>query len=128
MKCTTAEIITVGLGRLCVPMERVCELMNFLTKDNLFTHQLPRAFLTCEAWVKQHHPWLERLDESGCNGQTWRRWIADAELKYGKEHELQPLPDGQWLSCDPVKEAIEWTEDKSRVVVVKRLRNHETES
>jgi hypothetical protein len=118
MKFTTGEIISAGLGKLCCPMDRVYVVMNFLTSDNLFTHQLPRAFRACEAWVKQQHPWLLELNEAACTTETWRLWLAEAERKYGQEHELQPLPSGQWLHCDPIKEAVELTEDKNRVIPV----------
>lgn len=115
MKFTTGEIISAGLGKLCCPMERVYNIMNFLTGDNLYTHQLPRAFHACEAWVKEQHPWLLKLDEAGCNPKTFKNWLAAAELAYGMEHELEPLPPGKWQPCDPVSELIQLTEDKSKV-------------
>lgn len=119
MKFTTGEIISAGTGRLCCQMEGVYKIMNFLTGDNLFTHQLPRAFRACQAWVRKQCPWLENLNEADCTTETWKTWLADAESKYGKEHELEPLPAGQWHQCDPIQEAVELMEDKSKVIVVK---------
>lgn len=119
MKFTTGEVISAGLGKLCCPLERVYVIMDFLTGDKLFSHQLPRAFHACEGWVKQQCPWLSELDESSCSPETWREWLAAAELAHGKEHELLPLPPGQWKSVDPVKEGVELMEDKSRVLVVR---------
>lgn len=119
MKFTTGEIISAGLGKLCCEMDRVYAIMNYLTGDNLFTHQLPRAFHACNAWVKQQHPWLNELDETKCNKDTYRAWLADAELRFGTEHELEPLPFGQWRSCDPVSELIQLTENKDNIIVVK---------
>lgn len=118
MKFTTGEIISAGLGKLACDIEGMYKIMNFLTGDNLFTHQLPRAFLACEAWVIAQHPWLKELDESACNPETWRAWLDDAEARFGKTHELQPLPEGRWRSVDPIREAIELMEDKTKVIPV----------
>jgi hypothetical protein len=39
-------------------MEGIYEILNFLTGDNLFTHQLPRAMRECEPWLKTQFPYL----------------------------------------------------------------------
>lgn len=118
MKFTTGEIITAGLGRLCCPMKDLYKVMNFLTGENLFTHQLPRAFHACTKWVQEQHPWLAQLDLSKCNKDTVHEWLSDAESKHGKQHELNPLPKDQWHFIDPIQEAIDLTGDKNKVITV----------
>lgn len=118
MKFTTAEIITAGTGKLCCQMEGVYKILNFLTGDNLYTHQLPRAFRACEAWVIEQHPWLKELDESKCNPETVWEWLADAEARFGKMHELQPLPQDRWLSKGPVAELLEMEVPRDRIITV----------
>ena len=118
MKFSTGQIISAGTGRLCCPSEELYQVLNFLTGDNLFTYQLPRAFHACKNHVINQHPWLLELDVNSCNKDTWRKWLSDAETRFGSEHELEALPDGKWMSVDPVREAIELMEDKKRVVVV----------
>ena len=118
MKFTTGETISAGTGKLCCPMEGVYRILNFLTGDNLYTHQLPRAFHACEAWVQQQHPWLSQLDTTACTPTTWRQFLADAEERFGKEHELQPLSAGQYESTDPVLEALEMFPAKDVTVVI----------
>lgn len=117
MKCTTGEIISVGTGKLCCSMDKVYEIMNFLTGDNLFTHQLPRAFEACKEHVTAQHPWLEQINEEDCTPETWKEWLAGVENDYGTEHELTALPPGEWLIVDPVVEA-EVMFGKDKVVVV----------
>ncbi len=87
-------------------MERLYAIMNFLTGESLFTHQLPGAFKTCEQWVLKQHPWLLQLDQAGCTKDTWRAWLADAEERFGKEHELLPMPGGV-EQRDPMEELVE---------------------
>jgi phage host-nuclease inhibitor protein Gam len=106
MRVTTGEIISAGTGLLCCDLGRLYEVMNFLTGDNLFTHQLTRAFHVCEPWVKQQHPWLLELNTEDCTRENWQTWLAAAEDKFGRHHELFPLPGGAWEHCHPLDEPI----------------------
>lgn len=104
MKVTIGQVLTAGTGRLCCDIGGLYEIMNYLTGDNLYTHQLVRAYNVCAPWVKSQCPWLAQIDESGCTPETWRAWIADLAERFGAEHELQPLPPGIWESQDPIAE------------------------
>lgn len=106
MKFPIAQILSAGTGRLCCPMADLYFIYNFLTGDNLYTHQLPRAFKVCQPWMQQQCPWLAQVDESGCSPETWRAWLADLTERFGAEHELQPLPASVWQSQDPIAELI----------------------
>lgn len=120
MTFTTEQVITAGLGRLCCSVEELYHVMNFLTGDNLFTHQLPRAFHACRDWVLVQQPWLNDLDAEQCTTETWRRWLQAAISKYGESFELKPLPPGQWESRNPIEEAVELMGgDENKVVVAK---------
>ena len=116
MKFTTGEIISAGTGILCCKISDLYRIMNYLTGDDLYTHQLPRAFKTCEAWVRTQHPWLNDLNTDACTPNTWAAWLLEAINKYGEVFDLLPLPAGQWKSRDPIKEALEM---KKRVIKVK---------
>ena len=116
MKCTTGEIISVGNGSLCCPIDRVYTMLNFLTGDNLFTHVLPRAFRACRNHVETQFPWLLELPE--INRDNWEAVVNDVTAKYGNEHELIALPKGSWQSVDPIQEAIELMEGRDKIIVV----------
>lgn len=55
-----SDVLSVTTGRLVSGrhMEGIYEILNFLTGDNLFTHQLPRAMRECEPWLKTQFPQL----------------------------------------------------------------------
>jgi hypothetical protein len=55
-----SDVLTVTTGRLVSSrhMDGIYEILNFLTGDNLFTHQLPRAMRECEPWLKTQFPYL----------------------------------------------------------------------
>lgn len=118
MKVTCGELISVGTGQLCCSLDRFYQLLNYLTGDTIFTHQIPRAFRACEPWVRSQYPWLRTVDTSLCNGQNWQQFVASIAAEHGNEFELAPLPAGRWKSVCPVQEAEELMKDRANVVVI----------
>jgi hypothetical protein len=116
VKFSIGQILSMGTGRLCCQMDGVYEVANFLTGDNLFTHQLVRAFKVCQPWVRSQCPWLAEVDETGCTPETWKPWLAALTAKHGEFFELQPLPAGVWESQDPIAELVAMV-GKDKVIV-----------
>ena len=56
------DVLSITDGRLLCEMGRVYAILNYLTGDNLLTHQLPRAAEECQPDVIRQHP---RLDPAG---------------------------------------------------------------
>ncbi len=54
------DVLSVTTGRLVSPRggEGVYDILNFLTGDNLVTHQLPRAMKECKPWLRTQFPQL----------------------------------------------------------------------
>ena len=55
-----SDVLSVTTGRLVSSrhMDGVYDILNFLTSDDLFTHQLPRAVRECEPWLRTQFPQL----------------------------------------------------------------------
>jgi len=55
-----SDVLSVTTGRLVSyrHMDGVYAILNFLTGDNLFTHQLPRAMDECRPWLRTQFPKL----------------------------------------------------------------------
>lgn len=55
-----SDVLSVTTGRLVSSrhMDGIYDILNFLTGDNLFTHQLPRAMRECEPWLRSQFPGL----------------------------------------------------------------------
>ena len=53
-----SDVLSVTTGRLVSSrhMGGIYEILNFLTGDNLFTHQLPRAMKECLPWLRTQFP------------------------------------------------------------------------
>lgn len=55
-----SDVLSVTTGRLVSSrhMDGIYDILNFLTGDELFTHQLPRAMDECKLWLKSQFPKL----------------------------------------------------------------------
>jgi len=101
---TTGQVLTALTGRLLCSVDDLYVVLNFLTGESLYTHQLPRAFLVCAPFVAQQHPELAALDWSGVNQQTFRAWLDEQEQRFGKTLALAPIPEGQYEAQHPLSE------------------------
>ena len=99
-------------------MEGVYETLNFLTGDDLYTHQLPRARDECKGWLERLHPQLKEIDCSGLTPETLPTWLAGIVAKYGETLTLRPLPPEGHEFRHPVEE-LESMVGKDRVMVIK---------
>lgn len=99
-------------------MEGIYEVLNFLTGDNLFTHQLPRAMDECKGWLEREHPLLKEIDCSGLNPETLPAWIERIVAKYGETLHLRPLPPDGHEFRHPVEE-LESMGENDKILQIK---------
>lgn len=105
MKINCAEAITLLTGSLTVPVERLYTLYNELTGDNLYTHQLPRAFKTCLPHAERAFPKMaEWLRERPINRDNWQQVVDATKQQFGDEFHLEPLTE--WQQIDPITEIV----------------------
>lgn len=105
------EILTVTTGRLVARrhMAAVYEILNFLTGDDLMTHQLPRALDACLPAVLGQHPDLADIPAVSVPADTehiWP-WVEAMEARYGKTRPLAPIKG--WLHQNPIAELCDMT-------------------
>lgn len=118
------QLLSVTTGKLVSPVgdhaiDGVYEILNFLTKDDLFTHQLPRASEACKPWILLQKPELAGVDATDVNGENWRQWLDKQVAEFGELHELTPLNGDDWTRIDPLQEAAAMVgEDKVIPVVI----------
>ena len=139
-----SDVLSVTTGRLVSSrhMEGIYEILNFLTGDNLFTHQLPRAMRECEPWLRSQFPYLmpdspqmagllERLTADLAKVSGDRAKIQHVILKWVEDvrHEAKPgevLPEmlpvyemgaEMHTRIDPITEAQAMVGDASVIAV-----------
>ena len=122
------DILSVTHDRLVSPrhMEGVYEICNWLTQDNLFTHQLVRVHDECKAALLMQHPDLNELvhitDEDAailsknCS-DWWLLWLGRQVERFGEYRDVEPIPQGIHEYKDPIVEAVEMV-GADRMIVV----------
>ncbi len=113
------DVISVATGVLVSPrlIEGVYDLLNYLTGDSVYTHQIPRVCKECVPWLQCQFPWLEKIDGSGVNQDNWREWLAGVVSRFGEYLEVSELPADWRTRIDPIEEAQAMVGD-DRVIVV----------
>ena len=114
---TLGEVLTALTGRLLCSIEGLYRVLNFLTGESLYTHQLPRAFGVYAPFVAVQHPDLAAIDWSGVNTETWRDWLSEQEARFGTTRELTPIPSSAYERQDPIAEAVEMMGGDARRVI-----------
>ncbi|MEV7364290.1 hypothetical protein [Streptomyces sp. NPDC091299] len=117
-----ADILTMTTGRLLSPrhMDAVYEIANWMTGDDLMTHQLVRATEACGPALLDQHPQLRDVQPpDGIDVPDLLAWLANAEREHGEQLPVAPLPDGAWKQQDPIEELCDMV-GPERVYVVAR--------
>lgn len=111
------QVLTIATGRLLCDIGSVYEILNYLTGDQLFTHQLPRAMQFCQPLLWAQYPELKGIDVSSVTTENWREWLQEISGKLPAEYGLSPF-DG-WQSRNPIQEAQEMIGVDDVIVVEK---------
>jgi allophanate hydrolase subunit 1 len=53
-----SDVLSITTGKLVSSrhIDGIYDILNFLTGDNLYTHQLPRAMRECKPWLRSQFP------------------------------------------------------------------------
>lgn len=119
-KFHVGDILSITSSLVVSPkgMDGIYDILNFMTSDSLFTHQLPDAAGECKPHLSEQFPDLvgtamqkeiDRLKEMLSKAvQNEKRkkvvddWIADIAVRFGEYHAVQRLPVGQHEFKNPL--------------------------
>jgi hypothetical protein len=115
------DVLSITTGRLVSPshIDGVYAILNYMTRDNLFTHQLPRASKECAPWLLRQHPKLAEVkvpDEFSGKAHV-DEWLAEQVKGYGETLEIQPIPQDDHDRKNPLTELEEMV-GKDRVIPI----------
>lgn len=114
-----ADALTVTTGKLLSRrhMDGVYQILNFMTQDSLFTHQLPRACDAMQPVLLEQHPWLAGLNPpDGIDTTDLFAWLADMEAQHPGAVVVTAAPD-QWQRRDPLAELDQMAGNKPVIAV-----------
>ena len=114
------DVLSITTGRLLSPdrIGGVYEILNYMTRDNLFTHQLGRASEECKPWLIRQHPQLaEIVVPETVPDNDWMAYLSTLVEKYGYELPVDPIPHDDHRKVDPVTELRELRPDAEIITV-----------
>ena len=113
-----ADVLTITTERLLSydHMDGVYRILNYLTGDNLFTHQLGRAAEACRPAVLEQHPQLvDVAPPEGIDAPDSMAWLVEQERIHGDSLIVTPISG--WRHVDPIEELVDRV-GPERVIVV----------
>lgn len=113
------DILSITTGRLVslTHIGGVYEILNFMTGDSLFTHQLGRASNECRPHLLKQHPQLAEIAEPDLTPETFRAWLDEQIARFGETLPVEPLPQHAHEFIDPISELAE-TIHPARIIVL----------
>ena len=114
------DVLSITTGRLVSQrhIDGVYDILNFMTSESLFTHQLPIVGDICKPALFEQHPQLKDVDASSVNEKNYKQWLAEQVAKYGEELSVSPLVDGQYEARNPLQELHEMAPNAKVIPVV----------
>jgi hypothetical protein len=115
------DVLTITTGKLVARggMNAVYNILNYMTDDTLFTHQLPRAMDECRPYLLKQFPQLADMimpeDFGGKAGVLAWLWVQ--EQAYGNSFEVEPIPQDDHTFKDPVTELVELVGPDKAIIV-----------
>lgn len=109
-------VFTVITGVLMAPdsaegngIGGVYEILNWMTDESVFTHQLPRISREATPVIVEMHPTLQQaIDEAGqITPENWREWRDRWIDRYGPEIVVPKMTTDQHERIDPLSELVE---------------------
>lgn len=106
------DVLSASTGVLCSPekMGGVYNILNFLTGDQLFTHQLPAASRIAEPYLRAQFPWLDQTEPPDFStvpagddrDRAVDEWVGSIAAQHGEWLEVEALPPDAWGTHSPL--------------------------
>jgi len=95
----------------------VYKILNFLTNDTLYTHQLPRAARECKPYLLRQYPELKNISLENVNTDNWKQILSELESAHGAVLDCEQIPRDGHDYRGPIEELLDMV-GKDKVVVI----------
>lgn len=87
----------------------VYEVLNWMTGESVYTHQIPRISHEARPVMIALYPDMQAAIEEAAhvNGQNWRQWLATWTDRYGAEIAVPVMNIAEHERIDPMSELAE---------------------
>lgn len=117
------DILTITTDIMVSPngVGGVYEILDYMTGENLFTHQLPRAAGQCKPILLELYPGIAAVQvpdatniPEGMQEDFWKAWLAEQVLQFG---EMLPVPKlVNHTVMEPIAELLEMKPDATIIL------------
>lgn len=114
------DILSITTRRLVSPrhMGGIYDILNYMSGDELFTHQLPRVMMEARPVLLAAHPQLSSVDEDAeITAENVEAWLAAQIALFGETLPVPKLNQDQHERIDPMSELAEKIHP-SRIITV----------
>jgi hypothetical protein len=103
------DVLSITTGNLMSPngMGGIYGILNFMTSDNLFTHQIGRAIGECAPDLLAQHPALATVEIPEITPENFKAVMEGLCAEYGEELLIEKLPEHQHEFIDAMSELAE---------------------
>lgn len=104
------DVLSVTTDRLVSRdhIDGVYRILNYMTGDSLYTHQLPRAAQECKPALLAQHPRLleatAKLPDEFRDKAHVYEWLAEQERVFGETLDIDPLVLKQGDYSNPIED------------------------
>ena len=88
-------ILNITTGKLLTSMDDVYEILNYLTENNVFTHEIPKVMDRAKLYILSKYPELKDVDMniSINNLEETQKFVYAQKKVYGEKLLLTPMSD-----------------------------------
>jgi len=104
MKFDLATILSVVDGHLFTEIDNIYKILDYMTGESNFTHQLPRLSKECALVILERYPQLVEFKTNEGRIENWKEVLNNAIKKFGNEFEIEPLKNEEFIHIDPFLE------------------------
>lgn len=106
---TLAQILNITTGIFCSDdFGDVYDVLNFMTSDDLMTHQLPRAGEKVKPYILNRHPQLKAITQDMLYKKPDVKQIVKRLTQtYGNSFGLYPIDDSEYAPKEPMQELMD---------------------
>jgi len=105
----TCDVLSTLTGMLIAKIDGVYEVLNWMTGESVYTHQIPRISREAVPVLIAQHPNLQQaIDEAKqVTPENWQQWRQTWEDRYGPTIAVPKFTAASHESIDPLSELAE---------------------
>lgn len=104
------DVLSITTGILVSPrhMSGVYDILNFMTGESLYTHQLPRVGREAKPVLLRAHPDLASIETPTLNPDEVAPWLAEQVARYGEFLPVPTMAPNEHERIDMMSEAAQF--------------------